>query len=152
MTRRFATILERGDTLAVTLLRITVGLIFVVHGAIKLSDVPGTAQSFAQSGIPFSSVAVLFAIAGELGGGLGILLGLLTRLAATGTLAVMVAAIAFVHYGHGLLGKNGGWEYPLTLLVASLFFITHGAGPWSVDAILDKARRAPQQRPAASPG
>ena len=122
------------------LLRVTVGTIFVVHGAMKLSDVEGTARLFAVHGIPFAQLAVYLAIAGEFFGGLGLLVGFLARWAAVGTALTMVSAIVFVHAGRGLLSKNGGWEYPLTLLCASLFFMAHGAGVFSVDTLLRKLR------------
>jgi uncharacterized membrane protein YphA (DoxX/SURF4 family) len=62
----------------------------------------------------------------------------------------MLIAILTVHLGHGLFTKNGGYEYPLTLLLASLFFAFHGAGPISFDAFVEKAparaRRALRMR------
>jgi hypothetical protein len=69
----------------------------------------------------------------------------------------MLVAIIFVHAGHGLLAMNGGWEYPLTLLAVSLFFIVHGAGPLSIDAMITHLREARQEKvlakqPAGRPG
>lgn len=125
---------RRAEDVVTTALRATTGIILAVHGAMKLMDIPGTVQGFGEIGIPYPQHAVYLAIAGEFFGGLGLLLGLLTRVAALGTLSVMAAAIGFVHFGHGLLAKNGGWEYPLVLALISLFFVTHGAGPISLDA------------------
>jgi putative oxidoreductase len=137
----------RADDVTVTALRIATGLILAVHGAMKLMDVPGTAQGFAQMGIPYPQYAVYLAIAGEFLGGVGLALGALTRVAAIGTLSVMAVAIGFVHFGHGLLAKNGGWEYPLLLALISLFFITHGAGPASIDAwFTNRHRRGYRER------
>jgi putative oxidoreductase len=132
--------LSNVEASAVALLRVVVGTIFVVHGAMKLSDVEGTARLFAVHGIPFPQSAVYLAIAGEFFGGLGLLVGFLARWAAVGTALTMVSAIVFVHAGRGLLSKNGGWEYPLTLLCASIFFMAHGAGVFSVDTLLRKLR------------
>jgi putative oxidoreductase len=143
MSHRIEKTLDGWHSVAFTLLRLAVGVIFVVHGAMKLSDVTGTAQAFAAQGIPLAGVSVYLAIAGEFLGGLGVLIGLLTRVAALGNFCVMVVAIGFVHLGHGLLGKNGGWEYPLVLLLTSLLFITSGAGPFSVDALIRKLRQRP---------
>jgi len=131
---------ERADLVTVTALRIVVGIILATHGALKLSDAQGTAQGFAHLGIPYSNYAVYLAIAGELLGGVGLAVGLFTRVAAFGVFCTMSVAIGYAHIGHGLLAQNGGWEYPLTLGVVALFFITHGAGAVSLDALF-RARR-----------
>jgi putative oxidoreductase len=131
---------ERAEAVVVTALRAMVGLIFVVHGAMKLMDIPGTVQSFAHLGIPYPQHAVYLAIAGEFFGGLGILFGLLTRVAALGALCVMAVAVGYVHFGHGLLAQKGGWEYPVVLGLVALYFVTHGAGPASVDAYIRRRR------------
>lgn len=137
---------ERADTVAVTALRVATGVILAVHGAMKLMDVPGTMQGFAQLGIPYPQYAVYLAIAGELFGGLGLVVGLLTRVAALGTLCSMAVAIGYAHIGHGLLAKNGGWEYPLVLALVSLFFVTHGAGAASLDAWFSRRREQDARR------
>lgn len=138
---------ERATTIALTLLRVGVGLIMAIHGFAKLMDVTGTAESFAHIGIPAPQVLVYFAIAGELLGGLGLMLGLLARLAALGPVCTMLVAILSVHLGHGLLAKNGGFEYPLVLLLVSGFFALNGPGRLSLDALLAKrAARAHRAR------
>jgi putative oxidoreductase len=141
MNGRIASSEQRADDVTITALRCGVGMIMAVHGALKLMDVPGTIQGFADLGIPYPHYAVYFALAGELLGGIGLFVGLFTRVAAIGTLSTMAVAIGYVHFGHGLLAKNGGWEYPLVLGLSSLFFITHGAGPVSLDALLSRRHR-----------
>ena len=74
------------------------------------------------------------AVAGELLGGLGLIVGLFTRVAAFGVMCVMVVAIATVHLHKGLLAEHGGFEYPLLLLATSLYFLVAGGGPVSLDA------------------
>jgi putative oxidoreductase len=138
---------ERATTIALTVLRVGVGLILTVHGFAKLTDVPGTAESFAQLGLPAPQLLVYLAIAGELLGGLGLMLGLLARLAALGPVCTMLVAILTVHLKHGLLAKNGGFEYPLLLLLVSIFFALNGPGRLSLDALLAKrAARAHRAR------
>jgi putative oxidoreductase len=136
----------RADDVTVTALRISVGLIFAIHGALKLTDIAGTTQSFASLGIPYPQYATYLAIAGEFLGGVGLMVGLLTRIAALGTLSVMATAIGFVHFGHGLMAKNGGWEYPLVLGLVSLFFVTHGPGRVSLDNWFSRKPRRDQYR------
>lgn len=133
---------DRAEDVAVTALRVMVGVILAVHGALKLMDLPGTEQGFAHLGIPYPHYAVYLAIAGEFCGGLGIVIGLLTRVAALGAMCSMAVAIGYAHIGHGLLAKNGGWEYPLVLALVALYFVTHGAGPASVDAYIARKRRS----------
>lgn len=132
---------NRLEAASVVLLRVVLGVVFVVHGAMKLADVESTAHSFALVyDVPLPQLAVYLAIAGEFLGGLGLLMGLMTRLAAGSAAVTMVFAIAFVHAGRGLLSRNGGWEFPLTLLCASLFFVAHGGGALSVDRLWRRLR------------
>lgn len=138
---RIETSSGRAEETTVTLLRVTAGIIFMVHGAQKLADIPGTAQSFAGLGIPMPEYSVYLAIAGELLGGLGLLLGLLTRVAAFGPFCVMLVAIISAHLKNGLLAKDGGFEYPLVLGLVSLFFIAHGAGSFALDALFNRSDR-----------
>jgi putative oxidoreductase len=135
---------EQAAAGALTVLRVGVGAIVAVHGWAKLSDIAGTTQSFEHLAMPAPQFLVYLAIAGEFLGGLGLLVGVLTRVAALGPLCTMLVAILTVHLGHGLLAKNGGYEYPLVLLLVSGFFAVTGAGPWSLDALLEKrAERRP---------
>ena len=140
---------ERATTVALTVLRLGVGVILAVHGWAKLSDIPGTAQSFAHLGLPAPGLLVYLAIAGELLGGLGLAIGLLARVAALGPVCTMLVAILTVHLSHGLLAKSGGFEYPLVLLLVSGFFAFNGPGRLSLDALLAK-RAARVHRPKVS--
>jgi len=137
---------RRSAIVALTLLRIGVGAIFVAHGWQKLSDIHGTAAMFAHGGMPNPTLMVYLAILGEFFGGLGLALGALTPLAALGPVLTMAGAIYFVHRDNGLFAQNGGWEYPLTMLLIALYFVTHGAGPLSVDALVARNRRRPARR------
>jgi putative oxidoreductase len=131
---------RKGATLALTLLRVGVGCILMAHGWQKLTDIPHTISSFAGLDIPNPRLAAYLAILGEFFGGLGLTLGALTPLAALGPVLTMGAAIYFVHRNNGLFAQGGGFEYPLTLLLVALFFMVHGAGPLSVDAMIASAR------------
>jgi putative oxidoreductase len=139
--------LTKSQDVAFLLLRVGVGVIMLSHGTMKLSDPTGTAAYFAQLGIPMPSAAVVLAIAGEFVGGLGLLLGALTRVAALGPLCTMIVAIGTVHAGHGLFAQNGGWEYPMTILLVSLTFVFRGAGRYSLDTWFAR-RRHPELRQA----
>jgi len=131
---------RRASTLALTLLRVGVACILVAHGWQKLADIPGHTASFAALGVPYPKLAVYLGILGELFGGIGLGLGALTPLAALGPVLSMGCAIYFAHRANGLFAAHGGFEYPLTLLLVSLYFVAHGAGPLSVDGLVAASR------------
>lgn len=133
--------------LALTILRIGVGVVLIAHGWQKLSDVQGTAAMFAHHGIPHPTLSADLAILGEFFGGLGLALGVLTHLAALGPLLTMAGAIYFVHRDNGLFAQNGGFEYPLVLGLVALFFVVRGGGPLSVDAAFMHRRSRSERRP-----
>jgi putative oxidoreductase len=121
---------------AYTLLRVAVGGVMTAHGMQKVLDLGAFRAQVEQLGIPAPAVAAPLALAGELLGGLGLIFGLLTPVAAFGVLAVMVVAILRVHLEHGLFAADGGFEFPLTLACAALCFMVNGGGPLSLDAVL----------------
>ena len=132
---------ESLNYLATFLVRLVVGMIFAAHGSQKLFGAfggPGwqaTTQMFGQMGFaPGAFWGTLMACT-EFFGGLGLIMGLFTRLAALGLVIGMAVAVVKVHWAHGLFAQNGGFEYPLTLLVINIALFIRGAGPWSVDAL-----------------
>lgn len=141
------TMREKTTNIALTILRVVVGIIMVAHGWEKLTGFEQWQGNVASMGIPFPEVAAALSVAGELGGGLGLILGALTPLAAFGVFANMLVAIGAVHLGNGLFARNDGWEYPLTIAVVALFFVFRGAGPISVDAMIKRARAKAKEPP-----
>lgn len=131
----------RLSPFALTALRVALGVVMAVHGWMKLMDYDAWAGSVAGMGIPLPSIAAPLAIAGELAGGVGLILGLLTPIAAFGVLCVALTAIFTVHLENGLLAQDGGFEYPMLIAFAALFFVVRGAGPISVDRFVRAARR-----------
>lgn len=129
-------------TLALAGLRMVAGLILVAHGWQKLLGFQPWHAQLVLLGVPQPDVAAWLVVAAELFGGLGLILGLITRLAAAGALCVMVGAIATVHWYNGLFAQDGGFEYPLTLGTVALVFLTLGGGRLSVDRVRrERARR-----------
>ena len=117
------------------LIRFFVGLVFVLHGAQKLFvyHYSGVAGMLHQMGLPMPEVAAALAIAAELGGGLLLMTGFYTRLAAIPIAFTMLVAILQVHLHAGFFSQGGGFEYPLTLLVANLGLIIAGGGAFALD-------------------
>lgn len=129
---------EKMAPIALTLLRITVGVIMMVHGWDKLIDIPTYRGFFENMGIPLPGLSVYLAVGGEFFGGLGLIVGLLTPIAAFGVFCTMAVAVFHVHFANGLLAKDNGFEYPLTLMMAALYFIFNGGGCISLDSLLSK--------------
>ncbi len=135
------TVRNKLEPIALTLLRLSTGVIMATHGWGKLQNIAGTTEAFTNMGLPYAKGMVYLAIAGELGGGLGLLVGLLTPIAAFGILCVMAVAILKVHLHNGLVAGNNGFEYPLTLFMVALFFIIRGPGPISLDALFCRKKK-----------
>jgi putative oxidoreductase len=123
------------QSVALGLIRMFVGLVFVLHGLQKLFvyHYAGVVGLFHQIGIPAPAMSAALAITAELGGGLLLLTGLYTRLAAIPVGFTMFVAITQVHFHAGFFAQNGGFEYPLTLLVTNLALIIGGSGAFALD-------------------
>lgn len=117
---------------ALTIVRLTLGVIFFAHGSAKtfgLFGGPGL-EAFAAwaagFGIP-SFLAYLGALA-EFVGGCLLLLGIASELGALMTIPVMIAAVTKIHWAHGFFAQNGGFEYPLSLIFFALAIVIGGPG------------------------
>src|SRR5271163_1417033 len=130
-----------------TVIRITLGVVFFAHGAQKLLGWFGgagyreTMRTMHQFlGVP--SPLAFLAIATEFFGGAGLMVGLLSRVAALGIAVTMVAAILMVHGRYGLflnwLGdrKGHGFEYHLLAIALAAVIIARGSGALSLDRLL----------------
>lgn len=128
--------------LALLVLRLVLGIIFVAHGAQKLfgsfggPGLKGTAGFFEQLGIrPAYPMAVVVG-AIEFFGGILAALGFLMPVVAVGLIAVMIGAILTVHLRHGFFAQSGGYEFNLALIGIALALLLAGAGSYSLDAAL----------------
>src|SRR5215212_2000302 len=109
--------------LALLVLRLVVGLAFAAHGAQKLfgafggHGLEGTAGFFEQIGLRPGKLNAVAAGPAELFGGILIALGLVMPFAAAALIAVMVAAVATVHFKNGVWVTEQGYEYNLVLVL-----------------------------------
>ncbi len=129
-------ILDRLQPLALLVMRLALGAIMVSHGYQKVFALHQTAHFMAGLGIPTWLAYV--ASFTEFLGGLMILGGFFTRLAAFALCIDLAVAIGKVHWHNGLRGSSAGPGYEFPLAVAALAFalIFYGAGSISLDHIL----------------
>ena len=127
-------------------LRIPVGIIFAAHGAQKLFGwfggygLEGTGQFFGSIGLTPGYLMALLAGLVEFFGGLALVLGVLVRPAAAALAFAMLIAVFAVHWSKGFFASNGGYEYALALLAASVALVLSGGGRFSVDRSMTEAK------------
>lgn len=124
-----------GSTQAcgLTILRIVVGIVFLVHGYQKLFHMGfhGVAGFFAHAGIPLPMVSAVVVTLVEFVGGILLIAGIGVRIAAALLAVDMAVAILPVHLKHGFYNPMG-FEFPLTLLAATLCLALSGGGMFSL--------------------
>jgi putative oxidoreductase len=130
----FRTSSPRQLSLGLAALRITAGTVFMAHGYAKLFTFgfAGVSGMFGHMGVPFPGVTGPLIAVLEFFGGIALVIGLLTRLAALGFALDMIGAILFVK----LKGGFSGYELERLLVGASVTLALTGAGQFSVDALI----------------
>ena len=119
--------LAQFTDIALLLLRLMIGLIFITSGYKHLKD-PATRSK----DIGMSKGFTIFLGAAELAGGLGVLTGVLAQLAAIGLILLMLGAIQkkIFTWHTGFWGKSGtdGWSYDTMIILMNLVIVTTGGG------------------------
>lgn len=138
----------RTDT-ALLVLRLMIGLAFLLHGLDKVGDIGAVKDSFTGLGIPLPELMAPLVTFTELLGGIALMVGLLTPLVGLALAVNMLVAWLTVHTGKGFFVAEGGPELVLVLGVAALAIAIAGAGRFSLDAVLGIAERMPGVRRAS---
>lgn len=140
-------ILATTNDWTLTLLRLVMGVIFFAHGAQKALGwfggygFSGTMNFFTHTAhipAPFAFLA----ICAEFLGGIGLIVGVLGRIAAFGIACNMVVAVVMVHGSNGLFmnwtgqQKGEGFEYHLLAIAIAIVLMAKGSGAFSVDGVL----------------
>lgn len=120
------------------LVRLVMGTAFVFHGWPKIHNPLHWMDALRDSGMP--SVLQALAALSEFGGGIALILGLLTPLAALGIGGTMSVAIGLVHLPmhHPFVSSAPGpsYELPAMYLAAAILLLLIGPGKLSLDALL----------------
>jgi putative oxidoreductase len=138
----------RNDV-ALAVIRITLGVVMFAHGAQKMlgwfggPGFSGTMNMFGNV-MHIPPLFAFLAIAAEFFGALGLLIGLLGRVAAFGIAVNMVVAVLKVHLANGFYmnwtgqQKGEGFEFHLLVLAITVVVMFYGSGAWSVDYALTR--------------
>jgi putative oxidoreductase len=116
-------------------LRLVVGMTFLMHGVDKLADLSYWEQFFAAQSIPIPGVMAPFVAATETVGGVLLIVGLATPLVALALAIDMLVALLTTHIDHGFFVADGGMELVLLVGLASVAIALAGPGRFSVDAV-----------------
>lgn len=145
-TETLSTTPSRLD-LGLAVLRVVVGLVFLVHGYQKLfvMGISGTTEFFTQIGAPLPGISAPLVSVLEFGGGIALILGLFTPVIAALLTLDMLGAILLVHLPAGFSVAEGGYEFVLTLLAASLALALTGPGAYALDAAFRRGRSSPAE-------
>jgi putative oxidoreductase len=125
---------SRTAPYAATLLRVSLGAMFIAHSLVLkylTFTLPGTAQFFQSLGLPATLAYATFWA--ELVGGVLLVAGVGSRWVALALIPILAGA-TWVHAGNGWVfnAPNGGWEYPVFLMVASLVQALLGDGRYAL--------------------
>jgi putative oxidoreductase len=133
---------------ALLVVRLVAGTIFLAHGSQKLFGAfggPGLAGI-----VHFMGPVGYLVTIGEFFGGLGMVLGFLSRFSAAAQIVIMLGAIAMVHGRNGFfLGAKPGFEFNLALIGLLLAVLIAGPGRIAVGHRLPLPKRAASPRPIA---
>ena len=139
-----------NQTLGLTVTWIALGVILFAHGyllKIGTFTIAGTVGYFESIGLP--ALVAYLVIGGEVIGGIAIILGIFTKLAAWLSLPILLGA-TWMHPGNGWLfsAEGGGWEFPLLLVALAISVGLQGAGIYAVENTDWFKARLPNQSPA----
>lgn len=120
---------SKHSDLALLLLRVGVGIIFIISGWGKLTGIEGVQGFFGNIGIPLPGIMAWIVAIVEFFGGIMVLLGAYAKIPYLLLAIIMLVAIFTVKLDQGF----GASRLELMLLLASLALYLTGSGQYSVD-------------------
>lgn len=120
-------------------LRLVLGIVFLVHGYLKLfGGIEGTTGFFSSLEIPLAGFFAYVVGLVEFFGGIALILGLIIKLTSVLLIIDMVVATLLVHLPNGFLISNNGAEFTLSLLAGLVALAFLGAGKFSLQKAFKK--------------
>jgi putative oxidoreductase len=141
-------LIHTADDYTLTIVRAVLGIVFFAHGAQKVlgwfggPGFDGTMAMF-TGGLRIPAFFAVLAILTEFLGGISLIVGLLSRVAAIGIVIDMAVAVFLVHAPNGFFmnwagnQKGEGFEYHLLTIAIAVLIAIRGAGAWSLDRVLE---------------
>ena len=145
----FKKLFQTNDDVMLLVLRVLLGLVFFPHGMQKLTTMFGGygfegTMGFFTGKLGISAVFAFLAIMAEGLGWMGLITGLLTRVAAFGIAVNMAVAVYMLHFQNGFFmnwfgtQKGEGYEFHILVIAIAIALMIRGGGKWSIDkAIAD---------------
>jgi putative oxidoreductase len=145
----FKKLINTNDDFTVFVLRILLGIVFFPHGMQKLFGWFGGygftgSLGFFTDNLHIPVLFAFLAIMAEGLGSLGLITGLLTRVAAFGIAVNMAVAVYMLHWQNGFFmnwfgnQKGEGFEYHILVIAIAIALMIKGGGKWSADGVLAK--------------
>jgi len=143
-------LMKTSDDYAMTIIRLVLGLVFFAHGSQKMLGWFGGygfhgTMGFFTNAMHIPALFAFLAIVAEFFGALGLITGLLGRVAAFGIFCVMAVAVVMIHSHVGFfMNWNGltppaeGYEYHLLAMAMALAVMMKGSGAFSLDRMIAK--------------
>jgi putative oxidoreductase len=146
-------LIRTSDNTPALVLRLALGLMMLAHGSQKLFGWFGGygwdgTMGFLTDHIGLSAPLAALLIVGEFAAGLGLIVGLLGRVAALGTLAIMLGAVFTAHLPNGFFmnwsgtQKGEGIELHILAIAMAVAVALQGSGTLSIDRALTRDGRA----------
>ncbi len=143
----FKKLIQTNNDVVGLVLRLGLGIVFFPHGMQKLLGWfggPGFsgAMGFFTGNLQIPALFAFLAIMAEGLGSLGLITGLLTRVAAFGITVNMIVAVYMIHWQNGFFmnwfgsQKGEGFEYHLLVIAIGIVLMITGGGRWSADSVL----------------
>ncbi|MEC2074907.1 DoxX family protein [Metabacillus fastidiosus] len=135
--------MERKNEAAATILRVFLGITFLIHGLSKFQGgIENTVGFFESLGLPGFTAYMVALI--ELIGGIAVILGLGTRIISILFAIVLAVAIVKVKLAAGFLGNGqmAGYELDLALMVISIYFAITKRSLLALDNVLFRSKKA----------
>ncbi|MFT3660150.1 MAG: DoxX family protein [Gordonia sp. (in: high G+C Gram-positive bacteria)] len=134
--------LQQGQSVATTIARVILGIIFIAHGWQKFftNGIDNVATGFEAMGVPMPTFSAWFAGLAELVGGAALIVGVAVPLVSVVLIIDMIGAILTAHVDQGFWASDGGYEFCLALIAGLVAVGFASQGKLSVDGNVLAAR------------